>query len=298
MSRALQILQGSFGRVALLDMTHSLVAHAHPHCHVLIKISGSDAAFRLRGRAHPLADNTLILVNAWEPHSYLHMDPSAHTVILALYIDPQWLAACDRAFAASGDPHFFSHACAPMTPRIRAAANRLMAVLSEQDVASERKLAGVYEIMAAVIERFSLWRELQGGCLSGWKPADFRVRKAMNFMQERVGSAFTLGEVARASGLSRSHLFHVFQEHLNLSPRLYFNALRVEAAVSKLASDQRPLAHLSRDLGFSVPSHFTRFCRNNLGVSPSEYRNAVTLSGAAQGPQAAELSNFRLQDKH
>jgi AraC family transcriptional regulator len=37
MSTALRIVHGNFGRVALLDMDGSLVRHAHPHCHVLLR---------------------------------------------------------------------------------------------------------------------------------------------------------------------------------------------------------------------------------------------------------------------
>jgi len=45
MSTALRIAHGSFGRVALLDMDASLVRHAHPHCHVLLKVEGADTHF-------------------------------------------------------------------------------------------------------------------------------------------------------------------------------------------------------------------------------------------------------------
>ena len=45
MSTALRIVHGSFGRVALLDMDESLVRHAHPHCHVLLKVEGADTQF-------------------------------------------------------------------------------------------------------------------------------------------------------------------------------------------------------------------------------------------------------------
>jgi hypothetical protein len=45
MSTALRIVHGNFGRVALLDMDFSLVRHAHPHCHVLLKVEGADTQF-------------------------------------------------------------------------------------------------------------------------------------------------------------------------------------------------------------------------------------------------------------
>ncbi|MGH9992996.1 MAG: AraC family transcriptional regulator, partial [Nitrososphaera sp.] len=89
MSTAIKIFQGRFGRVALLDMNASLVAHAHHHCHILIKAGGADSAFLVRGERQPLTDETAVLVNAWEPHAYTHAaPPGEQTLILALYIEP------------------------------------------------------------------------------------------------------------------------------------------------------------------------------------------------------------------
>jgi len=56
----------SFGRVALLDMDASLVRHAHPHCHVLIKADGADTQFLVRDALAPLTDDSVVLINAWE----------------------------------------------------------------------------------------------------------------------------------------------------------------------------------------------------------------------------------------
>ena len=58
MSIALRIAHGHFGRVALLDMDCSLVRHAHPHCHVLLKVEGADTQFVVGDRVHPLTDSS------------------------------------------------------------------------------------------------------------------------------------------------------------------------------------------------------------------------------------------------
>ena len=50
MSNALRVVHGVFGRVALLDMDRPLVRHAHPHCHVLLKVEGADTQFAVRRR--------------------------------------------------------------------------------------------------------------------------------------------------------------------------------------------------------------------------------------------------------
>jgi hypothetical protein len=53
MSTALRIAHGAFGRVALLDMDCSLVRHAHPHCHVLLKVEGADTQFVVGDKVYP-----------------------------------------------------------------------------------------------------------------------------------------------------------------------------------------------------------------------------------------------------
>ena len=74
MSTALRIAHGAFGRVALLDMDCSLVRHAHPHCHVLLKVEGGDTQFSVGDSICPLTDTTAVLVDGWQPHAYVH-DP-------------------------------------------------------------------------------------------------------------------------------------------------------------------------------------------------------------------------------
>src|SRR5450432_2441034 len=106
MSTALRIVHGNFGRVALLDMDCSLVRHAHPHCHVLFKVAGADTQFVVGDRIHALTDTAAVLVDGWQPHSYVHDPSRPRTLILALYVEPEWLKAFRPGWAASGAPGF------------------------------------------------------------------------------------------------------------------------------------------------------------------------------------------------
>ncbi len=65
-----RIYHGLFGRVVLLDMLHPLITHAHPQPHIIVKIGGCDGAMNVYGRDLPLTSETVVLINAWEPHSY------------------------------------------------------------------------------------------------------------------------------------------------------------------------------------------------------------------------------------
>jgi hypothetical protein len=76
------VVHGNFGRVALLEMDCSLVRHAHPHCHVLLKVAGADTQFVVGNRIHALTDSAAVLVDGRQPHSCVHDPARPRTLIL------------------------------------------------------------------------------------------------------------------------------------------------------------------------------------------------------------------------
>ncbi len=278
MSTALRICQGTFGRVALLDMDKPLIVHAHPHCHVLIKADGADTSFLVQDRLYPLTDDTAVLVNAWERHSYVHTPVAPRTIILALYIEPGWLSGIEKGLMASASPGFFPRPCVEITPQIRDYANRLALQMLHDAGSGAEHEALLFDLMLRVSERFSEWRTLRGFSFRGPRlPSDFRIRRAMDYLRANVGGEFDMDALAREAGLSRAHFFRLFHETTHLTPGVYFNVLRMEGAIQGLAQPGESVAILSDRLGFSAQSHFTRFFRNHLGIPPSEYRRVVNV---------------------
>ncbi|SMF60011.1 AraC family transcriptional regulator, partial [Tistlia consotensis] len=193
MSDALRIAHGAFGRVALLDMDRSLVRHAHHHCHLLIKVEGDDTQFLVGESVAPLTDALAVCVNAWEPHAYVHDPARARTVILALYIEPDWLGEFRPNWAASSGGGFFERSCGEISPRIRALAMDLSAAMVHAPLAKTEHERLLGELMIAVIERFSPWRSvsLREAALAGG--VDWRVRRAIRLMQKDPCAAPDVG---------------------------------------------------------------------------------------------------------
>lgn len=142
--------------------------------------------------------------------------------------------------------------------------------------------------MIAIIDRFSEWRTLGGTRYTAPAAGDFRIRQAIRFMRGSLGEDFDAGRVAAAAGLSRAHMFRLFQQTMAITPALYFNVLRMEAAIDAMAAGLESATEVSGRLGFSAPSHFSRFFRNHQGVTPTEYRRVVNLvDRPAGGPPEA-----------
>jgi AraC-like DNA-binding protein len=277
-TKALSILRGGFGRVALLDMDTSLVNHAHPHYHLIFKASGPDQDFVVEGQTVPLRSDTLVAVNSWQQHEYVHRHAGARTLFLALYIEPNWLAKADRNFTNCAEPSFFPHAGIAITPEIdnlRADIVQRMADLTDPPELQEL----ILELCLTISHRFSDWRDQGVGPRKSAASSDYRIGRALRHMRAADAEAIDLDAVARIAGLSRPHFNHLFRSCTGVSPRVYANALRVETAVNRLKQNQNEIGEISDHLGFSTQGNFTRFFQQHTGTSPNQYRRVMADLG-------------------
>jgi AraC-like DNA-binding protein len=279
MSTALRIAHGAFGRVALLDMDWSLVRHAHPHCHVLLKVEGADTQFVVGDTVYPLTYDTAVLVNGWQPHSYVHDPDKPRTVILALYIEPEWLMAFRPGWAASGAPGFFSHPSGGVSPRIRGLAMNLAADMMAHPDARNAHESALSDLMIAVIERFAPWRSFPASIREmNARSGDWRIRRVAATMRAETRPGAVLDTFAKQAGLSRAHFFRLFESSIGVPPKVYLNVVRMEQAVDAMLNQSASVCDISNQLGFTEPAHFTRFFRNHAGVGPREFRKVSRLA--------------------
>ncbi|MBP1849291.1 AraC-like DNA-binding protein [Rhizobium halophytocola] len=261
-------------------MDRSLVRHAHPHCHMLLKVEGADTQFSVGDRIVALTDEQAVLINAWEPHSYAHYVGQPATIILALYIEPDWLGAFRANWQASSGPGFFRSNVGTVSPGIRQKARRLAEAMvgDPGDLAEHERLLG--QLMVAVIERFTEWQAaLPSLRMAAGFGIDHRVRKAISIMRTDPAGVDDMTRLARDIGLSRAHFFRLFETTMHVSPRVYLNVVRLEQAVNFIVDSDASLATISERLGFSVPAHFSRFFHDHAGSSPSTYRAVSSLRG-------------------
>lgn len=275
MTKALSILTGSFGRLALLDMDTSLVSHAHPHCHLILKVRGPDQDFIVEGKPYPLRHDTAVAVNTWQQHQYVHSPGPMRTVFLALYIEPDWLAKVDGSFMCCATPGFFAKPCIPITGEIARLRAKLLGHIEADQANGSKELEGlILDLALEVVHGFSDWRSRPPTDGDRRTPRDFRIRRAVRYMHDRSGEVLDLNRVAKLSGLSRPHFNHLFRHCIGVSPGVYGNALRIEAAVGTLRQ-QHSVASISDQLGFSAQSNFTRFFQQHTGTSPNQFRRVM-----------------------
>lgn len=95
--------------------------------------------------------------------------------------------------------------------------------------------------------------------------------KIVSAMTKWVDGNWTLSDFAKQQNISVSYMKLLFLEYSGISPKTYYNQLRIQRAVS-LLNQKRSIAEISEQMNFSSQNYFTVFFRKHMGCSPSEYR--------------------------
>lgn len=271
MNKALSVTHGRFGRVTLYDLERGYVTHAHREAQIVFHIRGQAAALNVTDEPIVLSPEHGVACNAWEPHDYAPPAGFAGQRSLTLYIDTAWWEAFG---GPSVGPLHFGRRPVEQTAVIERAINRLLAAMS--GTGSPLVFEGlVFELVGLVVDQTNA--RLDPAALGRRTVADFRVRKAIRLLSDHRGLDMDLEFVARASGMSRPNFYRLFRDQTGMTPKLYFNMLRMERALDELARTVKPVTEIGLDLGFASQSSFSRFFALNSGISPSDYRSAVQI---------------------
>jgi len=98
------------------------------------------------------------------------------------------------------------------------------------------------------------------------------VVRAKEMMEQQPHRAWTLVELARATGLSATHLAGRFKAEVGMPPRQFLLRTRVLRAKQYLAEGDSSITEIAMGLGFSTRQHFSAVFKDMTGVTPRNYR--------------------------
>ena len=100
------------------------------------------------------------------------------------------------------------------------------------------------------------------------------LRRAIEYMGERLADDVTVAEIAAAVHLSPYHFARLFKQSTGISPHQYLLRRRIERAKQLLAG-RMALAEVSLASGFPNQSHFTTVFRRIVGTTPKRFRDRL-----------------------
>lgn len=179
----------------------------------------------------------------------------------------------------------------PLTPEVAAAIRQMLLAVSadaERRIDSLADAAAEMELLSSTLtQALVLAMSSSRADHSIPRRADSRmkvVRRAIDFMRERLHEDIGIPEVCAAAGASRRTLQYCFEEFLHTTPQAYLRALRLNEARRTLKSRaDQPITELASELGFASASHFTRHYKLMFDELPSETLKAWGINGGGHG---------------
>jgi AraC-like DNA-binding protein len=242
---------------------------------ITIKLDGVDRVVNVGGHYLALNDCNAIVVNPWQEHAMPAQPGRAGgTLLLSIYLDRGWLAS----LAGSPGLHArFDHSSVNLSNGVRSVvASVVDAVLDSNDASGD----SLEHLVRSLASDLLLLKSVTPGA-SNRGPGhrgpfwDTRIRRAIAYMEAHIQSGLNTSDIAAEACISRAHFYSRFKHCTSLTPHMFANLLRLEAAIGRLPDPELSIEELSAELGFSAPSNFARFFRQRVGITPSTYRRNV-----------------------
>ena len=242
---------------ALFPGGATLPMHAHERTIVAVMLAGGfDLVFRTR--RFDCSAGVVSVEPAAEPHANRIGAHGARPLVLE--ITPHALTESLRscAPAVSGPAAFRRDGMGGIV-------RRLQGELRRCDASSLLALETLaLELLAAIAERGERDGDARGR--AGW------VATVRELIHAHLDRPLRVTDLAEAAGVHRVHLGRVFRARYGESIGAYHRRLRIEWAARELAREDAPLSDVALRAGFADQSHFTRFFRRAMGITPHAYR--------------------------
>ena len=116
------------------------------------------------------------------------------------------------------------------------------------------------------------------GWLAGLR--DRHIGRALSLLHERPTHAWTLDQLAKEVGVSRSSLAERFTNFVGTPPMQYLQKWRLQIAASRLLEGVSNIATIAAEIGYESEAAFSRAFKKTAGAPPAEWRSKRLVSSA------------------
>jgi AraC-like DNA-binding protein len=123
--------------------------------------------------------------------------------------------------------------------------------------------------------------EEQTGWLAGAR--DSEVGKALGMLHRDPARPWTIADLAREVGVSRSVLAERFRKFLGEPPMSYLGRWRLRLGAQALQTSSRSVAQIATEVGYESEAAFNRAFKREFGNPPARYRTGLKAAVKAAG---------------
>lgn len=109
---------------------------------------------------------------------------------------------------------------------------------------------------------------------AGASPSDQRMEEIVAYIRAHYNEELRLEDIATRFSFNYSYLSAFFNSQMHESFNDYLNRIRIEKACELLHRQDKSIAEISKEVGYSEHSYFCRVFRKVTGKTPSSWRRA------------------------
>jgi len=143
----------------------------------------------------------------------------------------------------------------------------------EQRAGRDLVLTRLVEVLLIEALRVSPGDDAPSGLLRGL--ADARLARAIRHMHGQLDRSWTVAQLAKSAGLSRSAFFDRFARTVGMPPMEYLLSWRMAVARDLLRREDLGIAEVAERVGYGSASTFSTAFSRHVGQAPGRYARAA-----------------------
>lgn len=255
--------------------------HGHADFSEVVVVTGGRGLHRIEGEEWPLSAGDVFVVKGEEAHEYCNL---ADLSLINLLYQPE------RLKWDLGDlltlPGY--HALFTLEPQWRrrhqfnsrlhltpAEVGHALGLIDGLDAELTARAAGFgFMATALFMQLIGYVSRAYGRSRSPDSQALLRIASAISHLETHYAGEIELDDLADMAHMSKRSFLRTFQAATGQSPIAYLIQIRVNRAADRLRATADSITDVAFAVGFQDSNYFTRQFRQQMGVSPRDYRAA------------------------
>ena len=261
-----------------LNLFFDTVDYRTPHFHPeweLILLMEHSLSITCGQRQYLAKAGDLVLFSPNQPHEFHKVGESC--TFLCLQLSSQSVAqifpSIERITVESLFPR--EHLSEEYCRQIKTTVLNMADVYLRRDTCYELYCAGQAHLLLHRLICGMPHHILSSGELSSRDKSNARLNRLIRFVDENYMRKIRLTDFAESEDRSVSYLSHFIKDTLNQSFQEYVNTVRFNCACKLIASGQEKMLDVCMESGFSDYRYFTRTFREQVGMTPEQYRQQM-----------------------